>query len=148
MSNQMKELIKAESWRAEHDFLTKTIQRSRIRPAKFIHSLTFPDYLYNDLRKNLVIVPEDYFTDESAFFEFKNEDHLVDGIKKSIPVAIVSFVHLYSCEDLHRRSLEYLVKKFAGSCPIKRSAVSKMNFDKIIEPVVLVRTKTGKKSKV
>ena len=135
MKQDIKDLIKTEGRRDMFTFLTDVIQRGRIKPAKFIHSITIPVYLFEDLRRNNVVVPENYFIDESAFFEFRNDE------------AIISFIHLYSCEDMHRRILTYLVIKFAGSCPVKRSGVSKMNFYRTKEPVVLIRTKTGKKSR-
>lgn len=117
MKEETKELIKTERRRSDFSFITEVIQRGRIKPAKFIHSLSMPVYLYEDLRNNGVINPEDYFIGQLAFFEFKHDE------------VIISFVNLFNCEDMHRRILTYLVVKFAGSCPIKRSGVSKMNFD-------------------
>ena len=130
MKPEIQELIKTERRRSDFGFITEIIQRGRIKPAKFVHSIAMPQFLYEEMRDAGRIVPEDYFIDESAFFEFKNDE------------AIISFVTLFNCEDLHRRILEYLVVKFAGSCPVRRIGVSKMNFDRITDPVVLQRTKT------
>lgn len=114
MKPETKELIKAERLRSDFGFIVETIQRGRIRPAKYRHSITMPIFLYEELRKWGVINPEDYYVDESAFFEFKDEE------------ATISFTVLYACEDMHRRIDHYLVVKFAGSYPIKRTGVSKL----------------------
>jgi hypothetical protein len=114
---------------SDFGFITEIIQRGRIRPAKFIHCLKMPTELYKELRDSNVIIPEDYFIDERAFFEFKNE------------FVIISFVYLFNCEDLHRQIDHYLVVKFSGSYPIERTGISKMNFDRKIEPVRYVKTK-------
>ena len=119
MKAEIAVLIKTERRRSDFGYITEIIQRGRIKPAKFIHSIGMPIYLYEELKDRGVIIPEDYFITESAFFEFK-EDEMT-----------ISFVNLYNCEDMHRGILTYLVIKFAGSCPIKRSGVSKMNFDRI-----------------
>ena len=129
MKPQTAELIKAEQRRSDFGFITEVVQRGRIKPAKYRHSLVMPLWLYEEMRDASRIVPEDYFIEEMAFFEFKEE------------TATISFKYLYGCEDLHRRVLEYLVCKFAGSCPIYRVGVSKMNFDKVVEPVMTEKTK-------
>jgi hypothetical protein len=133
MKPEVKELIKTERRRSDFGFITEVVQRGRIKPAKYVHSLAMPVFLYEELRDGNVIIPEDYFIDQLAFFEFRHEK------------AIVSFVNLYNCEDLHRRILTYLVVKFAGSCPIERTGVSKMNFDRTVEHVVLIKGPKGKK---
>lgn len=117
MKAETEELIKAERRRSDFGFITEVVQRGHVRPKKFVHSISMPVHLYEELRDRGVINPEDYFIAESAFFEFKENE------------MTISFSVLYGCEDLHRRILTYLVIKFAGSCPIKRSGVSKMNFD-------------------
>lgn len=118
MKAEIAVLIKMERRRSDFGYITEILQRGHVRPKKFVHSIAMPVYLYEELRNRGVINPEDYFITESAFFEFK-EDEMT-----------ISFLNLYNCEDLHRRILTYLVVKFAGSCPIKRSGVSKMNLDK------------------
>ena len=127
-------LIRTERRRDSFNFIIHVIQRGRIRPAKYIHSITMPVLLYEELRDIGVIDMENYYIDEAAFFENKDED------------VIISFINLYACEDMHRRIDYYLVVKYSGSYPIKRTGVSKMNFSRKIQPVVLLRTKT-KKSK-
>ena len=114
MKPETRELIKAERRRSDFGFIVETIQRGRIRPAKFWHSITMPIYLYEEMRNRGIIRPEDYYIEETAFFEFKNGE------------ATISFTVLYACEDLHRRIDHYLVVKFAGSYPIKRTGVSKL----------------------
>lgn len=128
------ELIKTERRRSDFGFITEVVQRGRIKPAKYVHSITIPVDLYEEIRDHGWIVPEDYFIDQLAFFEFKHEK------------AVISFVNLFNCEDLHRRVLTYLVIKYAGSCPVERSGYSKMNLDRRKELVVLMRTKAKKKS--
>lgn len=127
MKAEVKELIRTEKRRSDFGFITEVIQRGRIKPAKYVHSLSMPLFLYEELRDRGAIVPEDYFIDESAFFEFRND------------TAIISFITLFACEDLHRRIDYYLVVKFAGSYPIQRSGVSRMNFDRKKEHVVLIK---------
>jgi len=134
MKPEVKELIKTERRRSDFGFITEVVQRGRIRPAKYVHSITIPVELYEELRDHGWLVLEDYFIEETAFFEFKNEK------------AIISFINLCGCEDLHRRILTYLVIKYAGSCPVERSGYSKMNRDRKKEMVVLMRTKTKKRS--
>ena len=111
-------------------FIAEIIQRGRIKPAKFVHSLTMPTFLYEEMRNEGLIEPEVYFIDESAFFEFKEEK------------TTISFVTLFACEDLHRKIDHYLVVKFAGSYPIERSGVSKMNFDRVKKPTTPMDEKT------
>ena len=108
MSQFTKELIKAESRRGTLGFILEVAQRGKCRPKKFKHDLTMPLFLYEELCFRGVIRPEDYFINESAFFEFTDDE------------ATISFINLYHCEDLHRRIDHYLVVKFAGSYPVKR----------------------------
>ncbi len=126
MKEEIVTLIKAERRRADFGYITEIVQRGHNKPVKYVHSITMPVYLYEEFVSNNVIIPEDYFITESAFFEFKDEE------------VIISFVNLYNAEDLHRRMLTYLVVKFAGSCPIKRTGVSKMNFDRRLLPNIKV----------
>lgn len=108
MKEATRELIKAEGRRDTFGFIIEVVQRGKIRPKKYKHDLTMPVFLYEELRNKGVINPEDYFIDESAFFEFKNDE------------MTISFISLYQSEDMHRKIDHYLVVKFAGSYPIKR----------------------------
>jgi hypothetical protein len=108
MSEQTKELIKVERRRATLGFILEVAQRGRCRPKKYKHDLTMPLFLYEELCLRGIVKPEDYFINESAFFEFTNEE------------ATISFINLYNCEDLHNKIDRYLVVKFAGSYPLKR----------------------------
>jgi len=114
MKTETRELMTQERRRSDFSFICETVQRGRIKPVKYRHSITMPIFLYEELKNKGVINPEDWYIDQSAFFEFAREE------------ATISFINLYSCEDLHRRIDYYLVKKFAGSYPIKRSALSKL----------------------
>ncbi len=118
MKTETNDLIKTERRRSDFGFITEIVQRGRIKPAKFIHSLTMPAFLYEEMSGKGFINLEDYFIDESVFFEYRGES------------VTLSFKNLYHAEDMHRRIDYYLVVKFAGSYPIQRSGVSKMNFDK------------------
>ena len=114
MKQEIQDLIKTEQRRSDFGFIIETVQRGRIRPAKFRHQIAMPIFLYEELRNRGVINPEDYYIEQTAFFEFKTGE------------ATISFLNLYNCEDLHRRIDYYLVKKFAGSYPIKRNGISKL----------------------
>ena len=109
MKDSTKELITEERRRDDYIFICETIQRGRIKPAKYKHSLSMPLYVYEELRDHGVVRPEDYYVDMSAFFEFRKGE------------AIISFMTLYACEDLHRRIDYYLVMKYAGGYPLKRT---------------------------
>jgi hypothetical protein len=136
MKPEIQELIKAERHQSDFGFITEVIQRGRIKPAKFIHSLKIPMHLYEEMRDKGVIKPENYYIHESAFFEFRHEK------------VIISFVCRGLCDDLQFAIDHYLIVEYSGNYPIERTYSSKMNFDKHIEPVMLLRTKTGKKSHV
>jgi len=114
MKQETRDLITAERRRSDFGFIVETIQRGRIKPVKYRHSISMPIFIYEELRNRGIINPEDYYIEQSAFFEFKHEE------------ATISFINLYSCEDLHRRIDHYLVVKFAGDYPIKRTGVSKL----------------------
>ena len=129
MKAEVKELIRAEQRRSDFSFITEVVQRGRIRPAKYVHSLKMPVSVYQELLDHNIIDYEDYLLFQIAFFEFKGD------------FTIISFVNLYECEDLHRKVDYYLVKKAYGVYPIERIGVSRMNFDKSIEPVQLEKYK-------
>jgi hypothetical protein len=108
MSEMTKDLMKAERRRANVNFIVDDIQGGRSKPKKYKHDLTMPLFLYEEMRDQGRIRPEDYFVDESAFFEFTDTE------------ATISFINLWSCEDMLHKIDRYLIIKFAGSYPIKR----------------------------
>jgi aspartyl/asparaginyl-tRNA synthetase len=108
------ELIKVESRRDTFGYLTEVIQKGRIKPAKYKHYLRMPIFLYEELRNKGIINAEDYFIDQAAFFEFKDQE------------MTISFINFRQCTDLELKILRYLVKKFAGSCPVLRGGISKL----------------------
>jgi hypothetical protein len=67
---------------------------------------------------------ESYFRTKQAFFEFKSTE------------VVVSFMHLYSCEDFHHLIDRFIIHSLTGSYPVRRSGISKMNFDVKKEYVV------------
>lgn len=109
MKETTRELIKAESRRDTFGFIAEVIQRGKSRPKKYQHDLTMSAFLYEDIRNRSNIDFQSYFIEEAAFFEFNGTD------------VTISFISLYACEDMHRKIDHYLVVKFAGSYPIKRS---------------------------
>lgn len=114
MNEAIKELIKAESRRDAFGFITEVVQRGRIKPAKYRHYLKVPYFLYEELRNRGVINPDDYYIDQSAFFEFRNDE------------MTISFINFKERADLHMRILIYLVEKFAGSCPVTIGGIFKI----------------------
>lgn len=108
MKETTRELIKAESRRDSFGFIAEVIQRGRMRPKKYKHDITLPAFLFEEVKNKGIIDTEDYFINETAFFEFDGTD------------VTVSFMCLFACEDLHRKIDHYLVMKFAGSYPIRR----------------------------
>lgn len=109
MNTETQELIKAENRRDTFGFIIDVIQRGKSRAKKYQHDLTMPAYLFEELRHKGIIDFQSYFIEETAFFEFDGTD------------TIISFISLYACEDVHRKIDHYLIVKFAGSYPIKRS---------------------------
>ena len=103
----------------DFSFICEILQRGRKRPAKYIHSITMPVELFREMQDGGAINIEDYYIDESMFLEYKDNE------------IFLSFVCLYACEDMHRRIDCYLIVKLLGFYPIKRTGVSKMNFDRI-----------------
>jgi hypothetical protein len=102
-------MIVTRKMRSEFGFITETIQRGRSKPKKYRHDLTMPVFLYKELVDKGIIVPEEYFVEESAFFEFTQTE------------AIVSFVNLFACEDMVHKIDRYIIVKFAGIYPLKRN---------------------------
>jgi hypothetical protein len=123
MKQEIDELFKAERRRDNFNFIAKVIQRGHIRPATYIHEIGLPYDLYEAMSNANVIDHEYYFLSKTAFFEFRNEE------------VIVSFNHLYLCEDFHHLVDRFMIVSLTGSYPVCRSGVSKMNFDKKIEAV-------------
>jgi len=135
MKPETKELINTERRKNDFGFITEAVQRGHIRPAKYIHSLEIPMYLYEEMREKGIIKPEDYFIRETAFFEFRHER------------AIISFVNRGLCDSLHFAIDRYLIIEYMGKYPIQRKYQSKMNNDKTArELVVLQRTQSGDNS--
>lgn len=127
MKTETIELIKAERRRDDFSFIADVIQRGRIRPATFTHEIGLPYDLYEAMNNAGVIDHEFYFLHQQAFFEFRKDE------------VIVSFVHLYSCEDFHHLADRFIIFSLTGSYPVRRSGVSKMNFDKKVQLVKLER---------
>jgi hypothetical protein len=118
MSAEMKELIKAERRRDNFNFIASVIQRGRIRQSTYVHEIIMPEDIYEEITDLGIINHEDYYILQQAFFEFRHGK------------VIISFQHLYACEDLHHRIDQYLITKALGYYPIQRAGISKMNFDK------------------
>lgn len=129
------EAKKDEDHSDDFRFIVEVAQKGRIRPAKYIHSLIIPYFLYQELKMHGVIKPESYFIHESAFFEFRHER------------VIISFVNRGLCDALQFSIDRYLIVEHMGKYPIERTCQSKMNSDKTArELVVLQKIKTNKRS--
>lgn len=102
-------LIVTQKMRSDFGFITETIQRGRHKPKKYRHNLEMPIFLYEELVNKGVIIPEEYFVEESAFFEFTQTE------------AVMSFVNLFACEDMVHKIDRYIIVKFAGIYPLKRN---------------------------
>lgn len=87
------------------------IQRGRIKPAKYKHYLKIPINIYYRLQENGVIVPEYFFIEQSAFFEYNEKD------------VTISFINLCTVDDMHIRILSFLVSEQYGKNPIERGGV-------------------------
>ena len=92
-------------------YIIEVIQRGRIKPAKYKHYLSMNRDIYDLLLNQNIIRPEDYFIEESAFFEYKED------------IITINFVHLYICDDLHIRILSYLLNMKYGYEVIKRGGI-------------------------
>jgi hypothetical protein len=111
MKAETREFMIIERRRSDFGFIIEIIQRGINKLKKYRHNLIMPVFLYEELSKNGIIKPENYFIDESAFFEFSETE------------ATISFINLFTCEDLHSKIDRYLIIKFAGSYPIKRNGI-------------------------
>ncbi len=95
--------------RDAYSFLTEFIQHNRKRPKKYKHYLKMPTYLFDELVNNGIIILEDLYIEGSAYFEF---DELT---------ATISFMNYCHIEDIHIKSLDYLVRKLTGlASPVQR----------------------------
>lgn len=83
-------------------FIQDMIQGGKIKPKKYRHYIKIPTYLYDELIDKGVFVPEDYYVNEAAFFEFT--DYFVT----------ISFITYWHVEDTHIKILDYLVRKANG----------------------------------
>jgi hypothetical protein len=117
MKSDTLELIRSTQRKKGFEFIVQNIQRNRIRPAKYVHVIEIPAELYEEMVEKNVINLNDYFINQTAFFEIRQD------------VVTISFVQLCCAEDLHHRIDYYLVVKGLGFYPIKRIGISKMNFD-------------------
>ena len=139
MEPENQDLIKTEQRQSNYRFLSQTVQGGRIRPATFIHELQMPHILFEEM-KELNLIDIDYLArrerdkngrthDPIAFFEFKSE------------MVVVSFHHIFNREDFRGMVDRYLIIKAYGYYPCKANWVSKLNFDRKIELVQLVKSK-------
>jgi hypothetical protein len=94
-----------------HHYITVEIQKGKNKPQKFKHYIKMPLSLYDELCNKGIIDYCDYIVDPAAFFEFKPDE------------AIINFISLYQCEDLHRKIDHYLVMKAFGVYPLKRGGI-------------------------
>ena len=139
MEHETQDRIKTEQRQSNYRFLSQTVQGGRIRPATFIHELQMPHILFEEM-KELNLIDIDYLArrerdkngrthDPIAFFEFKSE------------MVVVSFHHIFNREDFRGMVDRYLIIKAYGYYPCKANWVSKLNFDRKIELVQLVKSK-------
>ena len=140
MEHETQDRIKTEGRQSDYRFTSQTVQGGRIRPATFIHELQMPHEIFEEM-EDLKLIDIDYLArrerdkngrthDPIAFFDFKEE------------AVIVSFHHIFNREDFRSMVDRYLIIKAYGYYPCKANWVSKMNFDKKIELVQLVKSKS------
>lgn len=84
-------------------YICEIVQRGRIKPAKYKHWLNMPRNIFDDLVGNNIIRPENYFIDQTVFFEYKEDS------------VTMNFISLYIIDDLHIRILSYLLDKQTGN---------------------------------
>ena len=139
MEHETQNRIKMERRQSDYRFQSQTVQGGRIRPATFIHELQMPHEIFEEM-KDLKLIDIDYLArrerdkngrthDPIAFFEFKSE------------MVVVSFHHIFNREDFRGMVDRYLIIKAYGYYPCKANWLSKMNFDRKIELVQLVKSK-------
>ena len=93
------------------DYICEKIQKGHIKPSKYRHFLKIPLPLFNMLNERLVIIPNEYFAEESAFFQYNTEEVTINFINKGL------------CNDLHIKILSYLVSDLYGNNPIIRGGI-------------------------
>jgi hypothetical protein len=111
MKGYLNELVISEQRRSDEKYISRIIQNERYKPKKYKHYISMPKDLFYEIKERRIISVEDYIIDESAFFEFFSE------------TVTISFISLYSCEDLHRKIDHYLVVKYSGDYPLKRGGI-------------------------
>jgi hypothetical protein len=121
MKDSSKELIQAERNRTNFNFIAEVIQKGRIRQSTYCHELIMPESIYIEMNERGLINHEDYYILQQAFFEFRHGK------------VIISFQHLFACEDFHHLIDRFLISKSYGFYPIERNGISKMNFDKNVK---------------
>ena len=128
MKTEVKELIKAESRRYDFKFITEVMQRSKMKPARYCHSLPMPISIYEET-KSIGVLDVEYLICESvAFFDFRGE------------TVIISFVNRSIFYDIHLKIYHYLVEKAYGFDPLKTTVhESAMNFDRKKKPEELIK---------
>jgi hypothetical protein len=90
-------------------FIMETVQGKRKKPKKYRHFVRIPASLYNDLVADGVIIPESFWIEESAFFEYNDS------------FVTISFITYWHVEDVHIKILDYLVRKSnGGKSPVER----------------------------
>jgi len=107
----MKELIIVERIRTDQRFIEDTVQRGKLKPKKFKHYIEMPLDLFKEMTEAGIINCEDYYIEQSAWFEFRMNK------------VIISFICLYQCEDLHRKIDHYLIIHYMGYYPLKRGGI-------------------------
>lgn len=95
-------------------FILDTIQGHRKKPVKYRHYLRIPLFWYDELVDHGIIIPENYWIEEAAFFEVS---------EYFVTISFITYAHL---EDLHLRILNYLVVRSIGANPIERGCHSRL----------------------
>lgn len=103
-----KEFVVINKKPSEYSFITEIVQKGKAKPKKFKHFIELPSDLYAEIKNAGVVNIEDLYVNEDAFFEFMPGK------------VIINCIHLYQCEDLHRKIDHYLIVKLTGSYPLKR----------------------------
>jgi hypothetical protein len=117
MNPDTQQLIKAEQRRSDFSFISQVIQRGHIRPSTYVHEIGISYNIYEDMKFRGWINHEYYYTSKQAFFEYKKDE------------VVISFMHLYACEDFHHLIDRFIIMSLAGKYPVRRAGISKMNFD-------------------
>jgi hypothetical protein len=94
-------------------FIIETIQGKKKVPVKYRHFIKIPVFLYDELVNHDIIIPENYYIEQAAFFEI-NEFFVT-----------ISFINYTHVEDMHVRILSYLLVKSMGDNPIERGCHSR-----------------------